>query len=131
MTLAACAFEPTGPNGPGDEGTPDPGIPSDVDAGVVGEPPVDPTPPPPTFACRLDGANLGVAGVVVTAANLSYTFATWKTWASGEPIGFTLTGPPDVTYEVRTGRARQMIQSLVYQGTAAITRVDFCVSFDD
>lgn len=135
MTLAACAFEPTGPYDPGDEGTPDPGIPSDVDAGFVGEPPVDPTPPeplpPPTVQCRLDGANLGIVGAVVRFGNRSYTFAAWETSASGEPIGFTLTGPANVRYEVRTDGDRQMVESLVYQGTDRITRVDFCVDFDD
>lgn len=138
MTLAACAFEPTGPHDPGDEGTPDPGIPSDVDAGFVGEPPVDPTPPdppptldPPTVLCRIEGQHLGVDGLRARAGSRTYTFASWQRSPQGEPIGFTLTGPSNVRYEVRTEGDRDFGDTLVYAGTAVITRIDFCVDFDD
>lgn len=138
MTLAACAFEPTGPHDPGDEGTPDPGIPSDVDAGVVGEPPVDPTPPdpppapePPTVACRIEDAHLGIDGLRARVGGRTYTFASWQRSPQGESIGFTLTGPANVRYEVRTTDDRRMVESLVYEGIDSITRVDFCVGFDD
>lgn len=133
--LSACAFEPSGPGDPGDPGTPDPGIPGDVDAAVAGEPPVDPTPPdppqPPTVECRLEGEHLGIVGATVEVGSRTYVFASWQTSPQGSPIGFTLSGPSQVRYEVRTEADRDFGDTLVYEGTDRITRVDFCVSFDD
>jgi hypothetical protein len=137
--LAACAFEPTGPID--DPGLPDPGIPSDVDAGVpVEQPPDNPAPPPsdpplppeaPTVSCRVEGELLGVVGVKVTAFSRTYTFESWQTGAAGAVVGFTLTGPANVSYEVRTSTERLEGESLVYSGEERIMRVDFCSSFDD
>ncbi len=138
FALAACAFEPTGPGGPDDDpGLPDPGIPADVDAAPVDQPP-DPTPPPPdppmpppTVICRLEGPMLGVAGVKVTAFNRTYTFESWETSGSGAIVGFTLSGPAQVRYEVRTTIDRHNGESLIYSDDETITRVDFCSGFDD
>jgi hypothetical protein len=137
ISLAACAFEPGGLGEPVDEGTPDPGITSDVDAAVVEPPPVDaaePTilpdapPPPPTVNCRLDGENLGIDGARVRAGLRTYTFTAWTRNAAGAPIGFTLDGPQQqLRYEVRAGGERHTMDALVYEGTGVITRVDFCL----
>jgi hypothetical protein len=141
--LAACAFEPTGPVGTDeDPGPPDPGISSDVDAAPVDQPPDDPTPPmppppeppppeAPTVSCRVEGEHLGVVGLKVTVFNRTYTFESWEASASGALVGFTLTGPSNVRYEVRTSTERHEGESLVYSGDQRIMRVDFCVSFDD
>jgi hypothetical protein len=138
ISLAACAFEPGGLGDPIDEGTPDPGITSDVDAGVV-EPPVDaPTPtvlpdapdpvPPPTLLCRIDGQNLGIDGARVRAGQRTYTFVTWTRNAAGAVIGFTLDGPEQqLRYEVRAGGENHEMDTLVYDGTDVVTRVDFCL----
>ncbi|HUQ07076.1 MAG TPA: hypothetical protein VM261_31505 [Kofleriaceae bacterium] len=140
VAVAACAFEPNGPGGPDDDpGLPDPGIPSDVDAAPVEQPPDDPTPLPPdpplpeapTVWCRVEGTNLGVVGVKVMASNRTYTFESWQTGAGGAVVGFTLTGPADVRYEVRTSTDRHNGTALIYSGEERIMRVDFCVSFDD
>jgi len=141
MTLAACAFEPTGgPGEPEDPGQPDPGVVPDVDAGVVEQPPDNPPPPdpppppppePPTLTCRIDGENLGIVGAKVEAgSNRTYTFEQWQTNAAGAIVGFTLSGPANnLRYEVRAGDERHMGDTLVYEGNERISRVDFCVSF--
>src|SRR5689334_13612967 len=121
MSFAACAFEPSGPSDPGDDDVqPDPGIPTDVDAGVVEQPP-DPTPPdpipptPPTLVCRIEGDNLGIVGAKVTAGTREYTFVSWDANASGAYTGFQLEGPTgNLRYEVRTTTDRHTGDSLVY-----------------
>ena len=133
--LVACAFEPSGPDGPIDDpGLPDPGIPADVDAAPVDPPPDPPPPPPPaapTVSCRVEGDHLGVVGLKVTAFTRTYTFESWQAGAGSAFVGFTLSGPASVRYEVRTSTARHQGDSLVYSGDERITRVDFCAGFDD
>lgn len=137
MSLAACAFEPTGgPGEPEDPGMPDPGIPADVDAAIVEDPPPpDPPPPapePPTLTCRIEGDNLGIVGAKVEADNRTYTFEAWQTNADGAIVGFTLSGPTNnLRFEVRTGDDRHTGDTLVYEGDKRITRVDFCVSLGE
>ena len=125
ISLAACAFEPGGPTEPDDDPLPDPGIPADVDAAVVDDPtPPDPPPAPP-IQCRVENENLGVVGLQVMGTQGLFTFQAWKL-GHGKPVGFTLTGPANVRYEVRTTRDQRMIEALVYDGRDEITRVDFC-----
>jgi hypothetical protein len=134
MSLAACAFEPSGPLEPGDDDVePDPGIPTDVDAGVVEQPPDPPPPdplPPPTVECRVEGDNLGIVGLQVISPRGTYTFDRWEK-SHGNLVGFTLTGPDNARYEVRTDHDHFMIDSLVYSGEATVMRVDFCVTSGD
>ncbi len=128
---AGCAFEPEGipdvaPDGPGD---PDPGLPADVDAGVVTPPP---PPPPEPVSCRVERANLGVDGLQVTSPAGTHTFTSWQR-AGGRLVGFTLAGPEPVGYEVRAdddrfwGAALTWTHPELADGDAeSISRVDFC-----
>jgi hypothetical protein len=143
MSLAACAFEPSGPLDPGDDvGEPDPGINGDVDAANVVDPPspdaapsppdAPPTPEPPTLDCRIEGDNLGIVGAKVTAGTREYTFVSWDANAAGAYTGFRLEGPAgNLRYEVRTSTDRHTGDTLVYSGNERITRVDFCVTGGD
>src|SRR5688572_25002145 len=93
ITLAGCAFEPSGPGDPGPI-DPDPDLPLDVDAGVV-----TPT-PPPTSQCRAEGPNLGVVGLLVEVPGQGiYRFDAWQSDNSGDLIGFSLSGPTPVRYQ--------------------------------
>ena len=59
------------------------------------------------------------------------------TAANGDFVGFTLSGPATVRYEVRAGQERFISETLTWQhpalpaDTPNLSRVDFCVSFDD
>ena len=134
LGLAACAFEPGGPGEPEDEGRPDPGLPADVDGSVPTTPdPPPPPPPPPMVDCRVERANLGVVGLRVTAEMRTYVVEAWQA-DSGVLVGFTLSGPDDVRYEVRTERDRYWSESMLWTVPGgrreAITRVDFCAEPD-
>lgn len=135
VTLAACAFEPSGPSDPGDDDVvPDPPIPADVDAAVVVNPPDPPPPPPdpPTLSCRIEGDNLGIVGAKVTTGSREYTFVSWDANAAGADTGFRLEGPANnLRYEVRTTSERRMGESLVYTGSERIMRVDFCLGGEE
>jgi hypothetical protein len=84
--------------------------------------------------CRVDGANLGVVGVRVTARQRTYVVEAWQS-DSGVLVGFTLSGPDDVRYEVRTERDRYWSEAMLWTVPGgrleAITRVDFCAEPDD
>jgi hypothetical protein len=131
VSLAGCAFEPSGP---GDPDPIDPGEPDDplyVDAGVVPPPP----PPPPTTECRVEGPNLGVVGLMVSAPGQGiYRFDSWQLDNDGDPIGFVMSGPSTVRYQVRADEARFIADTLVWTHPStepdAITRIDFCAVED-
>jgi hypothetical protein len=138
MSLAACAFEPSGPLDPGDDvGQPDPGMSGDVDAANVVDPPspdAAPSPPvdapePPTLLCRIEGGDIGIVGAKVTTdTNREYTFLSWDTNAAGAYTGFRLQGPSsNLRYEVRTANDTHTGDTLVYTDNERIMRVDFCV----
>ena len=134
LALAACAFEPGGPGEPDDEGTPDPGIPGDVDGAVPTTPDPPPPPPPTMVTCRVDGANLGVAGLVVVTPQGTHTFQGWVTSTSGGLVGFSIAGSSVVRYEVRTDRDRYWSENQIWNvpnggggvQSETITRIDFC-----
>ncbi|MBZ0232716.1 MAG: hypothetical protein K8M05_10335, partial [Deltaproteobacteria bacterium] len=71
---------------------------------------------PPTVECRLEGEHLGVVGATVVVGSRTYVFASWQTSPQGSPIGFTLSGPSQVRYEVRTEADRDYGDTLVYEG---------------
>jgi hypothetical protein len=126
--VAACAFEPGGdPGGTGNPESPDAAPSPDVDAA---------TPPPlgRVVSCRVEGSDLGVVGLVVDAgAAGQFRFERWNTAPGGELIGFALSGPTVVQYEVRAGRDRFWGQSLTWLhpdlldgDPKPISRVEFC-----
>lgn len=122
VSLAACAFEPSGPGDLGPGPDPDPPL-ADVDGGAV-----TPTPPAPV-ECRVEGPNLGVVGLTVEVpGGGTWRFESWQALPSGEPAGFTLSGPPNPSYEVRADRDRFWVTEMVFvvPRDKAISRVDFC-----
>lgn len=131
VSLGACAFEPSGPGEPSPIDPDEPDGPADVDAGVE--------PPPPTTTvveCKVEGANLGVVGLVVEVPGQGrYRFESWQDDGDGGWIGFTISGPLAVRYQVRADEDRFWGQTMVWthpgQDPDGITRVDFCVTPDE
>jgi len=128
LTMAACAFEPGGDPGPGDPADPDgPLDPSDpgVDAGTAT--------PLRTVRCRVEGPDLGKLLMIDAEPMGTYEVVSWQTVPGGALVGFTLRGPAEVHYEVRTGRTKFWGQALTWTHpqladgpVTPISRVDLC-----
>lgn len=134
----ACTFDTRGTALPGDD---DPA--AAVDAGTdpvapdAGGDVVDPDAATVTASCRVDGALLGVAGVLVTGGSTTFTIDAWLPWDGhdGAFVGFTLSDDAAaMRYQVRAGdRYDGEGVTWVHPELAddpdrvrAISRIDFC-----
>jgi hypothetical protein len=67
----------------------------------------------------------------------SYRFESWQTLVGGELVGFTLSGPAGVRYEVRADEDRFWASTLLWShpdlpaDADAISRIDFCAQPPD
>jgi hypothetical protein len=128
VSLAACAFEPSGPGDLGPGPDPDPPL-ADVDGGAA-----TPTPPAPVD-CRVQGPDLGVVGLTVAGPQGVWRFDGWQVTPGGDLVGFVISGPPDPRYEVRAdddrfwGRDMFWVHPELSRGDAEpIERIDFCAT---
>jgi hypothetical protein len=134
VSLGACAFEPSGPGEPSPIEPDEPDGPANVDAGD--EPTTTPPPTTTIVECRVEGANLGLVGLVVEVPGQgAYRFESWQDDGDGEWIGFAISGPIDVRYQVRADEERFWGETMAwtYPGPDpdGITRIDFCATPDD